>query len=77
MSGPIDLANPALHAFWAERHLCTLTTLRKDGSPHVVAVGATLEGGLCRVPGTLQDRLAQCGTGRECGERGGRLRQLS
>lgn len=32
-----------LRAFWTERHLCTLTTLRADGSPHVVAVGATLD----------------------------------
>jgi PPOX class probable F420-dependent enzyme len=35
--------NPELVAFWTERHLCTLTTLRPDGSPHVVAVGATLD----------------------------------
>lgn len=27
--------------FLTERHLATLTTLRKDGSPHVVAVGFT------------------------------------
>jgi hypothetical protein len=41
----------ALRAFWAERHLCTLTTLRADGSPHVVAVGATLDApaGIARV----------------------------
>ncbi|MFF5296667.1 TIGR03618 family F420-dependent PPOX class oxidoreductase [Paractinoplanes globisporus] len=51
MSGLVALSNPALLAFWSERHLCTLTTLRKDGSPHVVAVGATLDpaAGLCRV----------------------------
>jgi PPOX class probable F420-dependent enzyme len=51
MSGPIDLGAPALLEFWTERHLCTLTTLRADGSPHVVAVGATLdpEHGLARV----------------------------
>jgi PPOX class probable F420-dependent enzyme len=51
MSGVVALSHPGLLAFWAERHLCTLTTLRKDGSPHVVAVGATLdaEAGLCRV----------------------------
>ena len=49
MSGLVALDHPALLAFWAERHLCTLTTLRKDGSPHVVAVGATLDGALCRV----------------------------
>lgn len=43
--------DPALVAFWTERHLCTLTTLRSDGSPHVVPVGATLdpEAGLVRV----------------------------
>jgi PPOX class probable F420-dependent enzyme len=38
-------------AFWRERHLCTLTTLRADGWPHVVRVGATLdpESGLARI----------------------------
>jgi PPOX class probable F420-dependent enzyme len=37
--------------FWTERHLCTLVTLRRDGSPHVVPVGVTLdvEAGLARV----------------------------
>ncbi len=29
----------------AERHLATLTTLRADGSPHVVPVGFTWDGG--------------------------------
>ncbi|MFF5440068.1 pyridoxamine 5'-phosphate oxidase family protein [Streptomyces achromogenes] len=32
-------------AFWRERHLCTLTTLRPDGSPHVVPVGVTYDAG--------------------------------
>ncbi|WP_127505840.1 pyridoxamine 5'-phosphate oxidase family protein [Actinoplanes solisilvae] len=51
MSGRVTLDNPALLEFWTERHLCTLTTLRADGSPHVVAVGATLDpaAGLARV----------------------------
>ncbi len=51
MSGRIPLSAPALREFWAERHLCTLTTLRADGSPHVVAVGATLDAdaGVARV----------------------------
>lgn len=42
---------PAYLAFWRERHLSTLTTLRPDGTPHVVPVGATYdpEGGLARV----------------------------
>lgn len=30
-------------AFWHERHLCTLTTLRTDGTPHVTPVGAALD----------------------------------
>ncbi len=73
MSGVVDLTNAALHEFWTERHLCTLTTLRADGSPHVVAVGATLdpESGLARVISSAssahvrhirrgQDRVAIC-----------------
>ncbi len=34
---------PALLAFLTERHLATLTTLRADGSPHVVPVGITYD----------------------------------
>jgi len=30
-------------AFWRERHLCTVTTLRADGSPHVVPMGIVLD----------------------------------
>jgi PPOX class probable F420-dependent enzyme len=30
-------------AFWSERHLCTVTTLRADGSPHVVPLGVALD----------------------------------
>ncbi|MEV4316267.1 PPOX class F420-dependent oxidoreductase [Actinocrispum sp. NPDC049592] len=30
-------------AFWQERHLSTLTTIRADGTPHVVPVGVTLD----------------------------------
>lgn len=29
--------------FWTERHLCTLVTLRPDGTPHVVPVGVTVD----------------------------------
>ena len=36
-------------AFLTERHLATLTTLRADGSPHVVAVGFTWDGSMARV----------------------------
>jgi PPOX class probable F420-dependent enzyme len=33
----------SLPEFWAERHLCTLTTIRRDGTPHSVPVGATYD----------------------------------
>lgn len=33
----------SLLAFWTERHLCTLTTLRADGRPHVTPVGVALD----------------------------------
>jgi PPOX class probable F420-dependent enzyme len=50
MASRVTLSPDAL-AFVAERHLATLTTLRPDGSPHVVAVGFTWddEAGLARV----------------------------
>ena len=32
-----------LVAFWRERHLCTVTTLRADGSPHVIPMGIVLD----------------------------------
>jgi PPOX class probable F420-dependent enzyme len=37
--------------FWTERRICTLVTVRRDGSPHVVPVGVTLDldAGLARV----------------------------
>ncbi|NYE01808.1 PPOX class probable F420-dependent enzyme [Kineosphaera limosa] len=44
----IELDDPRLVAFWARRMLCSLTTIRADGGPHVVPVGATLD-----VPGRL------------------------
>ena len=39
---PHDLGSEVL-AFLSERHLATLTTLRADGTPHVVPVGFTYE----------------------------------
>lgn len=34
---------PLLLEFWRERHLCTLSTVRRDGSPHVTPVGVALD----------------------------------
>lgn len=39
---PVSLPAQALE-FLTERHLATLTTLRKDSSPHVVPVGFTFD----------------------------------
>jgi F420H(2)-dependent biliverdin reductase len=48
-----DVRNPSPEflAFWREYHLCTLSTPRPDGSPHLVPVGVTYdpEAGLARV----------------------------
>ena len=43
--------SPEMSAFLAERHLATLTTLRADGSPHVVPVGFSFDSdaGLVRI----------------------------
>lgn len=56
----------SLSSFLAERHLATLTTLRADGSPHVVPVGFTFdpESGLARVicrGGSVKARNAERG----------------
>jgi len=39
MALDIDQLDDSVMEFLRERHLATLTTLRTDGSPHVVAVG--------------------------------------
>ncbi|WP_280237009.1 PPOX class F420-dependent oxidoreductase [Nocardia cyriacigeorgica] len=43
--------SPAAVEFVSERHLATLTTLRSDGTPHVVAVGFTwdADAGVARI----------------------------
>jgi PPOX class probable F420-dependent enzyme len=44
-------ASPQFRQFWTERRLATLVTVRRDGTPHVVPVGVTLDlpAGLARV----------------------------
>jgi len=37
--------DPSITTFLTERHLATLTTMRADGTPHVVAVGFTWDAG--------------------------------
>ncbi|WP_431918448.1 TIGR03618 family F420-dependent PPOX class oxidoreductase [Amycolatopsis tucumanensis] len=43
MTRTTEAPSDELRAFWAERHLCMLTTLRPDGRPHVVPVGVTVD----------------------------------
>ncbi|MGN9774575.1 pyridoxamine 5'-phosphate oxidase family protein [Micromonospora sp. H33] len=47
----VELQDERVVQFCRERHLATLTTLRADGTPHVVPVGVTLDpaAGLARV----------------------------
>jgi F420H(2)-dependent biliverdin reductase len=52
----LDHLPPDLLAFLTERHLATLTTLRADGSPHVVPVGFTFD------PDTRIARVITSGT---------------
>ncbi|MGW3488728.1 pyridoxamine 5'-phosphate oxidase family protein [Streptomyces sp. NPDC001054] len=60
---PVPLtAPPASYLdFWRERHVCTLTTLRPDGTPHVAPVGVTLDhpAGLARVITSRTSRKAR------------------
>jgi PPOX class probable F420-dependent enzyme len=55
---PVDLPrlSPGLLTFLTERHLATLTTLRPDGTPHVVPVGFTFD------PATRTARVITSGT---------------
>lgn len=39
----VALTDPALVAFWRERHLCTVTTVRPDGGLHVTPMGVVLD----------------------------------
>ena len=43
MSSDPAALGPEVLSFLTERHLATLTTLRPDGSPHVVPVGFTFD----------------------------------
>ncbi|EGX58569.1 hypothetical protein SZN_17067 [Streptomyces zinciresistens K42] len=60
-------------AFWQEKHLCTLTTPRPDGTPHVVPVGVTYDpgAGLARV--IANRHSAKVGHVRARGEAGARV----
>ncbi|MHC3471619.1 pyridoxamine 5'-phosphate oxidase family protein [Streptomyces sp. 7R007] len=49
--------DPSYLTFWRERHLCTLTTPRPDGSPHVVPVGVTYDPG-ARLARVIADKAS-------------------
>lgn len=80
---PANLSDD-VRAFLAERHLATLTTLRPDGSPHVVAVGFAFDpsDGIARIitfaPSRKARNLRATGGGRAvvCQVDGGRWLSL-
>lgn len=49
--GVFDGVGADFETFWAERRICLLATVAGDGTPHIVAVGVTVDlaGGLARV----------------------------
>ncbi|MEV0966380.1 TIGR03618 family F420-dependent PPOX class oxidoreductase [Streptomyces sp. NPDC049910] len=51
MHAEMDRKGNGYLEFWNEYHLCTLTTLRPNGHPHVVPVGVTVDAdaGVARV----------------------------
>lgn len=51
MAGVFDGVGTDFEQFWTERRICLLATVARDGTPHLVAVGVTVdpEGGLARV----------------------------
>lgn len=38
----LSLTDPAAEEFWRERHLCAVTLVRPDGTPHVTPMGIAL-----------------------------------
>ncbi len=55
MSRSYDLDGDHL-AFWRERHLCTVTSLKPDGSPHVVPMGIVVDASSCLAFGITSGR---------------------
>ena len=43
ISHAAELTDPRLAAFWAERHLCSVTTTLADGGLHVTPMGIVLD----------------------------------
>ena len=68
--------NPEQRVFVTERHLATLTTLRADGSPHVVPVAFTwdADAGVVRI--TTNRSSVKARNARRAGVGGGRPRAV-
>ncbi|AYG81956.1 hypothetical protein DWB77_04124 [Streptomyces hundungensis] len=76
MAHDVHAPDGAYLSFWRERHICTLTTQRPDGSPHVVPVGATYdpEAGLARIiTGRFSRKVAHVLAAVEADPRGARV----
>ena len=61
MPHDLDDLSPSTLEFLTERHLATLTTLRPDGTPHVVPVGVTYD------PATRTARVITSGASAKAG----------
>ncbi len=69
MARDLSDPGPGLLEFFTERHLATLTTLRPDGTPHVVPVGVTYD------PATRTARVITSGSSQKARHvRGGQAR---
>jgi PPOX class probable F420-dependent enzyme len=66
--------NPEQLVFVTERHLATLTTLRADGTPHVVPVAFTWDSGAGVVRITSRRTAVKARNARRRGEDGGPAR---
>lgn len=60
----------AFSDFWTERRLCTVTTLRRDGSPHVVPMGVVIDPEAGRAWAITSGRSRKAGNIREAGTTG-------
>jgi PPOX class probable F420-dependent enzyme len=73
MSPPALPVSAAFLDLWRERHLCTVTTLRPDGTPHVVPMGVVVDPEAGVAWAITSGTSAKVRNVRAAGERGARV----
>ncbi len=63
--------SPAFLSFWTERRLCTVTTLRADGTPHVVPMGVVIDADADRAWAITSATSRKARNLRDAGDAGG------